>query len=232
MKGKSLLLVDDEQIILNTLSRELVDSGLEVTLAASGEEAIARINNGCFDLVMTDLLMPGLDGFQVLKAVKQRDLQTMVIILTGYGDKESAINALRLGADDFLEKPCDTEELLLRMSNCFTNQELQRKIALYEKFLPVCSYCNKIRDDQLGEHGKGNNWYSPEDYFKRAKGVVRVSHGCCPDCYAEQMEQISSWKSGKHKNRLQGPCETAFRECQNDKNPGQNSTRSSLDKRK
>ena len=102
MKRKSLLLVDDEQTILNSLSRELADAGLEVTPAPSGEEAIARINNGCFDLVMTDLLMPGLDGFQVLKAVKQRDLQTMVIILTGYGDKESAINALRMGADDFL----------------------------------------------------------------------------------------------------------------------------------
>ena len=189
MKGKSLLLVDDEQIILNSLSRELVDAGFKVTLAANGEEAIARINNDCFDLVMTDLLMPGLDGFQVLKSAKQRGLQTMVIILTGYGALESAVDALRLGADDFLQKPCDTDELLYRISNCFAKQELLRKIALYEKFLPVCSYCKKIRDDQHWEHGKGK-WYSPEEYFKRAKGVVRVSHGCCPDCYSEQMKTI------------------------------------------
>ncbi|RPJ04110.1 MAG: response regulator [Spirochaetaceae bacterium] len=202
MKGKSLLLVDDEPTIRNSLSRELVDAGLEVTLAASGEEAIARINTGCFDLVMTDLLMPGLDGFQVLKAAKQKDLQTMVIILTGYGNKESAIDALRLGADDFLEKPCDTEELILRMSNCLRKQELQKKITMYENFLPVCSYCKKIRDDQQGEHGKGS-WYSLEDYFSKTKGV-RVSHGCCPECYAEQMEHLS-WEGGKDKNGIQQP---------------------------
>ena len=188
-EGKSLLVVDDEPTILNSLFRELTESGFEVATAASGEEALARIEHGFFDLVVTDLSMPGLDGLQVLKAAKQRGLQTMVIILTGYGALESAVDALRLGADDFLQKPCDTDELLYRMSNCFVKQELLRKIALYEKFLPVCSYCNKIRDDQQGAHGKGR-WYSPEEYFKKAKGVVRVSHGCCPDCYAEQMKNI------------------------------------------
>jgi YesN/AraC family two-component response regulator len=196
MKMKSLLLVDDEQIIRNSLSRELGNGTLEVTTAANGEEAIARINNGCFDLVITDLLMPGLDGFQVLKAAKKKYVQTMVIILTGYGDMESTIDALRLGADDFLQKPCDTDELLYRISNCFVKQELLTKVTLYEKFLPVCSYCKKIRDDQHGEHGKGS-WYSPEDYFKKAKGVVRVSHGCCPDCYAEQIQSIRPGKGGQ-----------------------------------
>ncbi len=186
-EGQSLLVVDDEPTILDSLCRELTESGFEVTTAASGEEALTRIEDGFFDLVITDLSMPGLDGLQVLNAAKQRGLQTMVIILTGHGAMEHAINALRLGADDFLQKPCDTDELLFRISRCFAKQELLRKIAVYEKFLPVCSYCNKIRDDQYGEHGKGR-WYSPEEYFKKAKGVVRVSHGCCPDCYADQMK--------------------------------------------
>jgi YesN/AraC family two-component response regulator len=191
MKRKSLLIVDDELIILNSLSRELVSADLEVTTAASGEDAVAKINNGFFDLVMTDLMMPGIDGFQVLKAAKQRDLQIMVIILTGYGVMESAIDALRLGADDFLQKPCDTDELLYRISNCFVKQELLRKIAIYENFLPVCCYCKKIRDDQQGEYGKGK-WYSLEDYFSKTKGVD-VSHGICPDCYTELMKDRSSW---------------------------------------
>jgi DNA-binding response OmpR family regulator len=186
MKRKSLLIVDDELIILNSLSRELVSADLEVTTAASGEDAVAKINNGFYDLVMTDLMMPGIDGFQVLKAAKQRDLQIMVIILTGYGVMESAIDALRLGADDFLQKPCDTDELLYRISNCFVKQEMVRKIAIYENFLPVCCYCKKIRDDRQGEYGKGN-WYSLEDYFSKTKGVD-VSHGICPDCYAGLMK--------------------------------------------
>jgi DNA-binding NtrC family response regulator len=186
MKKKSLLLVDDEPIILDSFSREMVSAGLEVTKTTSGEDAIARINNGFFDLVVTDLLMPEPDGFQVLKAAKQKGPQIMVIILTGYGVMESAIDALRLGADDFLQKPCDTDELFYRISNCFVKQELQRKIAMYENFLPVCSYCKKIRDDRQGEHGKGS-WYGLEEYFSKTKGL-RVSHGCCPDCYAEQMK--------------------------------------------
>lgn len=188
MKGKSLLVVDDERIILDSLSREMATAGFEVTTAASGEEAIARINTGFFDLVTTDLSMPGLDGFHVLQAAKQRSSQTIVIILTGNGDLDSAIQALRLGADDFLQKPCDTDELLYRISNGLVKQDLLRKITLYEKFLPVCCYCKKIRDDRPGEHGKGS-WLSLEDYFSKSKGV-NVSHGCCPDCFNEKIKPL------------------------------------------
>jgi len=196
MKRKSILLVDDEQVILNSLSRELAsaDHNLDVSVATSGEEAIAKINDGCFDLVLTDLMMPGVDGFQVLKACKQKDAQTIVIILTGYADLNSAVDALRLYADDFLQKPYDTDELLYRMANCFVKQDLQRKLAFYENILPVCSYCKKIRADQREEYGKGN-WYSMEEYFDTVK-KMRISHGCCPDCFARQMQNFSPGTTG------------------------------------
>ena len=87
--------------------------------------------------------MPGLAGFQVLKEAKRKSLQTSVIILTGYGDMLSAVDALRLGADVFLQKPCDSEELPFRVANCLTRQELQRKVTMYEGILPICSYCKK-----------------------------------------------------------------------------------------
>lgn len=77
-----------------------------MTLAADGQLAVSLIKSAHFDIVVTDLLMSGLDGFQVLKAAKKKDAWTIVIILTGYGDMESAVDALRLGADDFLQKPC------------------------------------------------------------------------------------------------------------------------------
>lgn len=136
MTQKAILLVDDEPIILESLTRELSSDNLElhITQATSGEEAITKINNDCFDLVVTDLLMSGLDGLHVLKAAKQKDAQTIVIILTGYGDMEAAIDALRLGADDFLQKPCDADELLHRISNCFEKQYLQRKVIMYESY--------------------------------------------------------------------------------------------------
>jgi DNA-binding NtrC family response regulator len=186
MQNKSILVVDDEQTILHSLSRDLACTGVKVTTAINGEEAIAKINNGSFDLVTTDLLLPGLDGFQVVKAAKTKNLQTMVIILTGYGAVESAIDALRLGADDFLQKPCDTDEILYRMSNCFVKQEMLRKIAWYEKCLPVCCYCKKIREERQGMHDKGK-WYTVDEYFSKTKGVS-VSHGCCPDCFTEQVK--------------------------------------------
>lgn len=187
MQRKTILLVDDEQIIIDSLFRELTCDELkfDVVRATSGMEAIAQIDSNGFDLVVTDLQMPGIDGFQVLKAAKQKDAQTMVIILTGYADLDAAIDALRLGADDFLQKPCDTDELLYRISNCFVKQDLQKKIAFYEDILPICSYCRKIRDDHQGVHGEGN-WYSLEEYFSQVQGV-HISHGCCPDCFAKEM---------------------------------------------
>jgi len=137
MKRKSMLLVDDERLVLNSLSRELASDELEVTLAASGEEAIDMIKSGHFDIVVTDLMMQGLDGFQVLKAAKKREARTMVIILTGYGDMDSAVDALRLGADDFLQKPCDPDELLYRISNCLVKQEINRSISSLDYFMWV-----------------------------------------------------------------------------------------------
>lgn len=118
MKGKTLLLVDDEPIILQSLSADLIAEGYHVTTAESGERAIAELKQGRFDLVITDLRLQGLDGIQVLKQTKEITPHIPVIILTGHGDMTSAINALRLGADDYMFKPCDIDELLIRMSHC------------------------------------------------------------------------------------------------------------------
>lgn len=192
---RKILLVDDEPLILESLARELTEDDFKVSRAANGEEAIAAMDTTCFDLVVTDLVMPGADGFEVLKVAKERDARTKVIILTGYGNMESAVDALRLGADDFLQKPCEIEELRYRMDNCFVKQDLERKVAFYETILPVCSWCRKIRDDRQGEHGQGE-WYSLEEYLRRVKGM-NVSHGCCPECFALTMKKISSGKPEK-----------------------------------
>ena len=142
-------------------------------------------------ITVTDLFMPpGLDGFQVLKAAKRKDPQTMVIILTGYADLRSSVDALRLGADDFLQKPCDVDELLFRISNCFSKQDLQRKVQLYETILPVCSYCKKIRVDCQGSPSNGM-WFNFEEYLLKVRRV-NVSHGCCPACYAQLEKKLQN----------------------------------------
>lgn len=189
MKKKTILLADDEEIIRKTISKELKAKGYDVATVEDGESAIALLKQERIDLVVTDLMMEGLDGIQVLKQAKKIDPELSVVILTGYGDMASAIDALRLGADDYMLKPCDTEELIFRISNCLEKQELKRKIKLYENILPICSVCKKIRDDASKEPGKGE-WMTVEGYINRKTGVL-FSHGYCKECYDETMKDMA-----------------------------------------
>jgi C4-dicarboxylate-specific signal transduction histidine kinase len=124
---KTILLVDDEEIILMTLTRDLMKEGYEVTAVQSGHGAIAKLDQNHYDLVLTDLVMEVMDGIQVLEKVKKIDSDTPVIILTAYGNIKSAIDALRLGADDYLLKPCDNKDLLFRISRCLKVGELKKE---------------------------------------------------------------------------------------------------------
>ncbi len=129
MTGKSILLVDDEKLIRNSFARELRAEGFTVITAAGGSEAIGEVERTSYDLVVTDLMMPGVDGFGVLKAVKRQAPRTCVIILTGYGDTESANDALCLGADDFILKPCEINDLISRIRRCLEKQRRLRLLA-------------------------------------------------------------------------------------------------------
>jgi DNA-binding NtrC family response regulator len=181
MKNKSILIVDDEVSILNSLRKDLMMEDYQVTTALNGAEAMKILKSGHFDLVVTDLIMPGFDGIRVLQEAKTIDPEICVIILTGYGDLTSAIAALRLGADDYLLKPCDNDELLLRITRSLEKQEAFYKIKFYENILPVCAYCKNIRDDTATEPGKGK-WMRMEEYIHQKSGT-RISHGCCPECF-------------------------------------------------
>lgn len=176
----NILLVDDELLLRKTLSADLEVEGFEVETAENGQIGLELLGKKTFDLVITDLVMEGLDGIQVLKGAKKIDPGIAVIILTGYGDLKSAIDALRLGADDYLLKPCDMNELVLRISRCLQQQEFRKKIKVYENILPICSVCKKIRDDTGKKHGQGD-WLTLEEYLYRKSGVP-ATHGYCPVC--------------------------------------------------
>lgn len=126
----SILLVDDEKLIRHSFSRDLRAEHFTVSAVAGGKEAIDALEQGHFDLVITDLMMPDVDGFSVLKAAKNLAPETCVIILTGYGDMRFAIDALRYGADDFTLKPCEIEELVFRIRRCLEKRRLLQKLAL------------------------------------------------------------------------------------------------------
>ena len=177
---KTVMLVDDEAIIRKTMVMKLKDEGFTVISAESGEEAVEQLPKQTVHLVITDLMMEGMDGIQVLKKVKEFNQEIAVIILTGFGELTSAIDALRLGADDYLLKPCDLNELLFRMFKCFEKQSLKEMVQLYEDILPICLDCKKIRDDSNSAPGEGE-WMTVEKYLTRKAGKS-MSHGYCPDC--------------------------------------------------
>lgn len=180
MRKLHILLVDDDPFILTGIGKDLSGEGYAVTTADSGERAIELMNKTHFDLVITDLVMDRIDGIQVLKAAKTKGPETMVLILTGYGDMGSAIDALRLDADDYMLKPCEPDEMKFRVSRCFERLELARKLKLYEKMLPICCVCKKIRDDGGREPGTGP-WMSVEKFVWEKAGIAPTST-YCPHC--------------------------------------------------
>ena len=111
----SVLLVDDEEQFLQVLSERLTNRGLQVSSVTSGEEAVAMVENKNFDAVVVDLAMPGIDGIETTKKIKEKRPDLEIIILTGHATVKAGIEAMKLGAEDFLEKPVDLNVLLERI---------------------------------------------------------------------------------------------------------------------
>ena len=188
-----ILIVDDEKSIRLSLTDELENEEYIVSTAANGKEALKILAEKDFDLIITDLVMKGINGIEVLKKAKTLDPVLSVLILTGYGNLETAIAALRLGADDYLLKPCEIDELLLRVKRGLEKREMQKKIAFYENIFPVCASCKKIRDDDGREPGSGE-WLHMETYIMRKTGI-QASHGLCPECAQKMKTEIDHLRS-------------------------------------
>lgn len=107
-----ILVVDDEEALRYLLSSELAAEGYEVETAGDGDEAIESIKQKDYDVVLLDIKMPRVDGFEVLRFIKQNKPEIKVIMLTAYADVKNAIEALKLGASDFVSKPYDLEDIL------------------------------------------------------------------------------------------------------------------------
>lgn len=124
MNGKSVLIVDDEKNIRLTLSQALEPLGLDIDAAVNGEEALARLAEREFTVLLLDLRMPGMDGMDVLRAVRGSRPATRVIIITAHGTIESAVEAMKLGAVDFIQKPFTPQEIRDLVSRVIDREEL------------------------------------------------------------------------------------------------------------
>ncbi len=129
-----ILLVDDEEAIRNSLGEILRIEGYNVVPAESGEAAVEVLKKEFFDLVLLDIKMPGMDGLEVLRFINQSGIETKVILLTAHGSLESAIDALREGAHDYILKPANSNMILQSVERGLTERtEMQRKRYLIEQ---------------------------------------------------------------------------------------------------
>jgi YesN/AraC family two-component response regulator len=110
---KRLLIVDDEETLTFSLYQTFINAPIEceVVTASSGEEAMERVYKAPFDIIITDIAMPGISGLEVLSKVKNQNPDTQVIVVTAYGSDEREEEAYNLGADFYIEKPFDIREL-------------------------------------------------------------------------------------------------------------------------
>jgi two-component system response regulator HydG len=124
-----LLIVDDQRNMRTTLAMMLRGAGFEVDEAQNGEEGCERGASGAFDVVLTDLRMGSKDGIDVLRAVKTAQPMTEVIVMTAYGTIESAVEAMRFGAFDYIQKPFTEQELLVKVGKALDNRRLAGEIS-------------------------------------------------------------------------------------------------------
>jgi DNA-binding NtrC family response regulator len=126
MSSKGIIhIIDDEPVIHDVLAQLLTSEGYEVEISGSGEEALEKFPSQSFDVILLDLLMPGMDGIEVLRRIKRIDPLAAVIIITAYGSVESAISAMKIGALDYVQKPFKHDDLLLVLEKALERKRLQ-----------------------------------------------------------------------------------------------------------
>lgn len=123
MKKGRILVVDDQAEILESLGAVLMDEGHEVLLARDGQEALHIVQSDAPHIVFLDIWIPGIDGMQTLKAIKRIDPKCFVIMMSGHGTIETAVKAIKLGAEDYLEKPLNLEDVLHLVDKAISNRE-------------------------------------------------------------------------------------------------------------
>jgi DNA-binding NtrC family response regulator len=128
MNKNQILIIEDDRRLREVLQKILNRKGFNVDLAENGSEGLKKIKQDSFDVALTDLKMPGMDGMEVLQAIKKLSPQTYVIIMTAYGTIDSAVEAIRNGAFDYITKPFKTEEILIVLEKALEDRDLRRKI--------------------------------------------------------------------------------------------------------
>jgi len=178
----NILVVDDKDSMRNMLMETLIEEGYRVDTAEDGEKALDLVRNKSYDVVLTDLKMPGVDGLNVLSETKNVDAETEVIVMTAYGTIEDAVSAMKKGAYDFITKPFDTEHLCVLVGRALENRRMiaensllreellaghafENIIGRNEKMIDICQLVQKVAGSDAsvllqGESGTGKELFA------------------------------------------------------------------------
>ena len=205
-----ILIVDDEKVQREMLAGFLNKQGYRTVAAEDGAGALERYSSGSFDLVLTDFRMPGMDGFALLKEMKRRNPEAVVVIMTAYGTVNTAVAAMKEGAYDYLTKPIDLDELLLRIQrvereallkreNRELKDELRRKfqvdfiVTASGKMEEALNLVGRVAPSQatvliLGESGTGKELFARAIHYaspRAGKPLVKVNCAALPETLLE-----------------------------------------------
>lgn len=207
-KNMKILLVDDEPLNLVLLVKILKDVRIDIFKAGTGEEAISKVKENDFSLILMDVVMPGMDGFETVRKIRKMDTGKFVpiIFLTALSNqKDHVYEGYESGAVDYIIKPID-KNILISKINIFLELSEQKSIIEKQKkklqsdnkklkeafdrinflhgFIKVCSKCRKI-------HSEDGDWSSLENYISQYSDA-KFSHGYCPTCFEKELEHLKS----------------------------------------
>jgi sigma-B regulation protein RsbU (phosphoserine phosphatase) len=184
-----ILIADDDRMSTLMLSRSLEQWGFEVVVAHDGAAAWDRlVGDQPPALAILDWMMPGIDGIELCRRIRATQLRSPVylILLTARTSRQDLITGLEAGADDYLTKPFDPDELRARIHVGQRTLDLMANIKRLTGLLPICSYCKRIRSDH-------DYWEQVESYIAEHTDVM-FSHGICPSCLTKAMEELDGPK--------------------------------------
>ncbi len=127
-RRERILVVDDEPQIRELLAEYFGSMGYQVTTAKDGEDALSKYEPGLFDCVVSDIAMPRMDGRELLKRLKAKNPSVLFLIITGYPSIESAVETIKLGAYDYVTKPLQVEDLLIKMERALYTRQLENSV--------------------------------------------------------------------------------------------------------
>lgn len=172
LSGK-VLIIDDEAVLRQTLTRILQTAGCETTAVVDGYQALSLLSENAFDLVYLDIHLPELDGLQILKEIRLRDARLPVILLTGHGSLQTAVEAIRLGATDYLLKPFDPEILVARTLAILQEQfNERRKRELREQIAALQAELRILEGDNFEVGTSDLTHVSQERFLKRGNLIL------------------------------------------------------------